>query len=207
MHPVLENQIKEYSEPIIIQLIEQYFRKNEAANLYLLLLQEQRIPLIIDHATIRCLNVDQRAKEFTQMGYVYKNEMIEFPEQGWWAKVYRKENHPALFIDQDYTDTKGPHSPITPWVKNFGDKVLHHIAVLVKNIDQTKKAMELKGVEFSGNIIGAPGTRLRQIFTSAEVRNGSPFTVLELTERNHYEGFYPEQADGLMKSSTKTKTH
>jgi hypothetical protein len=207
MHPVLEIQIKQYSNPIIIKLIEQYFRENKAANIYLYLLQEQKTPLIIDHAAIRCLDIDQRAKEFIQMGYVYKNEMIEFPNQGWWAKVYRKDNHPALFIDQDYADAEGSRSPITLWAKTFGDRVLHHIAVLVKNIDQTKKGMEQKGVEFSGDIIGASGTRLRQIFTLAEVRNGSAYTVLELTERNQYDGFYPEQADGLMKSSTKIKTH
>ncbi|MBI3594919.1 MAG: hypothetical protein HY200_08165 [Nitrospirae bacterium] len=206
MHPILENQIKGYSEPLVIRLIENYFRENEASNTYLQLLREQNSTLIIDHVAIRCMNVDQRAMEFTQMGYAWKNEIIEFPEQGWWAKVYRKKDRPALFIDQDYTDTKGLNSPITPWVKMFGDKILHHVAVLVKNIDQSKKALEQKGVEFSGNIIGASGTRLRQIFTSAEIRSGSAFTVLELTERNHYEGFYPEQADGLMKSSTKTKT-
>jgi hypothetical protein len=206
MHPLLENKIKEYSEPGIVRLIEQYFNENEAANIYLQIVQEQRLPFVIDHAAIRCLNVDERAQEFTRLGYEYKNELIEFPEQGWWAKVYRKENLPTLFIDQDYADRKGSQSPITPWTNMFGDKVLHHVAVLVKNIDQAKKALEEKGVEFSGAVIGLPGTRLRQIFTSAELRNGTAFTVLELTERNHYDGFYPEQADGLMKSSTKIKS-
>ncbi|MBI1821344.1 MAG: hypothetical protein HY036_05550 [Nitrospirae bacterium] len=206
MQPVLEQQIKKYQDPAIIQLIERYFEENDAANIYLQIVQEQKGELIIDHAAIRCMDVDKRAKEFLNTGYEHKSEMIEYPEQGWWAKVYRKKNHPALFIDQDYTEKKGANSPITPWVKKFGDRVLHHIAVRVTNIDQTKKEMEQKGVEFSGDIIGAPGTRLRQIFTAAEIKNGSPFTVLELTERNNYDGFYPDQADGLMKSSTKTKS-
>jgi hypothetical protein len=206
MHPLLEQQTKKYQDPAIIRLIKQYFKENEAANTYLRLAQEEKREVIIDHAAIRCMDVEQMAEAFLKTGYEHKNELIEYPEQGWWAKVYRKKNHPALFIDQDYTDKKGANSPITPWVKKFGDKGLHHIAVLVKNIDQTKKALEQKGVEFSGDIIGAPGTRLRQIFTAAEIKDGAPFTVLELTERNNYEGFYPEQADGLMKSSTKTKS-
>ena len=204
--PVLEQQIKKYKNPLVIQLIEQYFKENESANVYLQILQEQKASLIIDHTAIRCMDIDQRAKEFLQTGYAYKNEIIEYPDQGWWAKVYRKKNHPALFIDQDYADKKGSNSPLTPWVKQFGDRVLHHIAVRVAGIDQIKREMEQKGVEFSGNIIGARGTRLRQIFTAAEIKNGMAFTVLELTERNNYDGFYPEQADSLMKSSTKTKS-
>ncbi|MEK7748348.1 MAG: hypothetical protein AAB300_04675 [Nitrospirota bacterium] len=47
--------------------------------------------------------------------------------------------------------------------------------------------------------------RMSVIFTAAEIREGSSFTVLELTERNGYLGFYPEQAHRLMESSVKTK--
>ncbi len=205
MHPLLEQQIKKYQDSSMIRLIKHYFKENDAANVYLQFVQEKKGELLIDHAAIRCMDVEQMAEAFLNTGYEYKNELIEYREQGWWAKVYRKKHHPALFIDQDYTDKKGGNSPITPWVKKFGDKGLHHISVLVKNIDQTKKALEQKGVEFSGDIIGEPGSRLRQIFTAAEIKDGAPFTVLELTERNNYEGFYPEQADGLMKSSTKIK--
>jgi hypothetical protein len=60
-------------------------------------------------------------------------------------------------------------------------------------------------VEFSGEIVGARGTRLRQIFTAAEQRQGQAYSVLELAERRGYDGFVPEQADGLMQASVKTK--
>jgi catechol 2,3-dioxygenase-like lactoylglutathione lyase family enzyme len=206
LHPLLEKELKTYSLPAIRKLVARFFGENEAANVYLDLQEEESLPLMIDHAAIRCLDIESRAAEFLGTGYRCLNEIIEFPEQGWWAKIYRKEGHPVLFIDQDYHDRKETRSPITPWVRTFGDQVLHHIAVRVSDIDRVKNALERKGVEFSGNVIGPPGTRLRQIFTAAEVRNGEPYTVLELTERNRYDGFYPEQADGLMKSSVRTRT-
>ena len=206
MLPVLNQELKKYNDSSIVPLIETFFNKNEAGGRYLLLLQEIKGSLVIDHITIRCLNIEERAKEFLTTGYVDKNEKVEYPDQGWWAKVYRKAGYPAMFIDQAYSDEKGNRSPLAPWVKKFGDQVLHHVAVRVGNIDQTKKALEQKGVEFSGDIVGEKGTRLRQVFTAAELKDGMAFTVLELTERNNYEGFYPEQADSLMKSSTKTKT-
>jgi hypothetical protein len=84
--------------------------------------------------------------------------------------------------------------------------VLHHIAIRVPDIEAAKGELEAAGVQFSGAIVGPRGTRLRQIFTAAEVRDGQPFSVLELAERNGYEGFVPEQADGLMQSSIVKKT-
>ncbi len=206
MVPVLQQELNKFKETTIVRLIEHFFKNNDAGVRYLQLLQGQKVSLDIDHITIRCLDVEERAKAFLTIGYIDKNEKVEYPEQGWWAKVYRKEYYPAIFIDQAYSDERGKKSPLELWVKKFGDNLLHHVAVRVKNIDQTKTALEQKGVEFSGDVIGGPGTRLRQIFTAAEIKNGSPFTVLELTERNNYDGFYPDQADGLMKSSTKTRS-
>ena len=62
--------------------------------------------------------------------------------------------------------------------------------------------MQARKIEFSGQIVGAPNTDLRQIFTQPENKNGKAYTVLELIERhNGYQGFLPPQADGLMESS------
>ncbi|MHB8483907.1 MAG: VOC family protein [Nitrospiria bacterium] len=205
MHPVLQKNLQKYTELRIKKLIEGFFNENEGGLAYLNLLQCRNSPLVIDHITIRCMSIDQRAKEFLQMGYINAAELVEYPNQGWWAKVYRKENYPALFIDQDYSGQPVRKSPITPWVEKFGDQLLHHVAVQVADIDLIKNLMRERGVEFAGEIIGIKGSRLRQIFTAAEIKDGVAFTVLELTERNNYNGFYPEQADSLMKSSTKTR--
>ena len=195
-----------YGDPVVDQLIEAFFAGNEAGRAYLHQSAEQKITPMIDHITIRCIDIDLRAIPFLKIGYLYQDEMVEYPDQGWWAKVYRKTGFPTLFVDQAYSDARGEKSIIPRWVNQFGEEVLHHLAVLVRDIEEVVDAMRQMGIEFSGEISGKRGTRLRQIFTAAEVRNGAPFTVLELTERNGYDGFYPEQANQLMESSVKTRS-
>jgi len=195
-----------YNDLMVDQLIDAFFIENEAGRAYLHLCVERGEPPIIDHITIRCFDIDQRANPFLEKGYLYQDEIVEYPDQGWWAKVYRKQGFPALFIDQAYSDARGQKSIIPQWVQRFGDNILHHVAVLARRIEEEVGSMRKMGIEFSGEIAGGQGTRLRQIFTAAEVRGGSPFTVLELTERNGYNGFYPEQANRLMESSVKTKS-
>jgi hypothetical protein len=190
-----------YDDQVVQDLIERYFKENEAARVFVEESERQQWPLIIDHITIRCLNVDRRVEEFLKNGYVYQGEMVEYPDQGWWAKVYRRPGYPALFVDQAYDDAKGEKSIIPQWVKKFGDRDLHHVAVRVDDIEKAVSGLQKKEVEFSGAIVGNRGTRLRQIFTASEIRDGDAYSVLELTERNGYDGFYPEQADSLMQAS------
>lgn len=195
-----------YDDPLVRDLVGRYFDENEAARVFADESERQEWPLVIDHITIRCLNVDRRVEPFLKGGYVYRNEMVEYPDQGWWAKVYRRPGYPALFVDQAYDDPRGEKSIIPAWVKKFGDEALHHVAVRVGDIEKAVAALQKRGVEFSGSIVGNRGTRLRQIFTASEVRDGSAYSVLELTERNGYDGFYPEQADSLMQASVKKKS-
>lgn len=202
----MNQKLRSYGDCMIDQMIEDFFVESEAGLAYIDLCQQQGWPFVIDHITIRCFDIDRRADVFLKKGYVDQNEIVEYPDQGWWAKIYRKASLPTLFIDQAYTDDKGAKSIIPAWVNRFGDEVLHHVAVLVTDMETTIDGLRGKGVEFSGEIVGARGTRLRQIFTAAEVRDGSPFSVLELTERNGYEGFYPDQANSLMQASVKTKS-
>lgn len=195
-----------YDDRMVRDLIERYFKENEAARVFADESTLQRWPLIIDHITIRCLDVDRRAEPFLRSGYVYQDEQVEYPDQGWWAKVYRRPDYPALFVDQAYDGVKGEKSIIPQWVKKFGDRVLHHVAVRVDDIEKAVSALQKRGVEFSGSIVGKRGTRLRQIFTASEIRDGEAYSVLELTERNGYDGFYPEQADSLMQASVKKRS-
>lgn len=197
--------VKGYDAPVA-HLVDEYFRDNEAARVALDLANRAGRPFLLDHMAIRTHHVEERAAEFVGCGFVYRDELIEYPDQGWWAKVYRKAGMPALFIDQAYDDARGKKSLLGAWVNRFGDRVLHHIAIRVPDIEVAKAELEQAGIQFSGAIVGPRGTRLRQIFTAAEVRDGQAFSVLELAERNGYEGFVPEQADGLMQSSTVKKT-
>ncbi|HUJ80043.1 MAG TPA: hypothetical protein VLY45_06995 [Nitrospiria bacterium] len=194
-----------YPEPLIQRPLADYYRGNEAARRFVEISNKKGWPVIVDHLTIRCLDIDRRARPLLAIGYENRNEVVEYPEQGWWAKVYRKSDYPAMFIDQAYADERGKKSFLAAWVKRFGEDCFHHIAVLVDDIEVVKAAMEAEGIEFSGEIVGPHGTRLRQIFTASEQRDGQAFSVLELAERHNYAGFVPEQADGLMQASVKVK--
>jgi len=190
-------------DALVEDLIEDYFSDNVAARTYRKMCKSTGSPFTIDHITLRCLDVARRAVPFLERGYVDADERVEYPDQGWWAKVYRREGHPALFIDQAYVDARGAVSIIPAWVDRFGDQRLHHVAVRVVNIDTAVTALKERDIAFSGTVVGALGSRLRQIFTVAEIRAGVAFSVLELTERNGYDGFYPEQAGSLMQASTR----
>ncbi|MER3425261.1 MAG: hypothetical protein C4293_20580 [Nitrospiraceae bacterium] len=190
-------------EHLVHGYIRDYLSKNQAARI----LQEglDRVGVgfrpVVDHITIRTNDIDQRAEEFVRLGYRY-SETLEYED--WFAKVYRVTGYPALFVDQAYPGERGRTSIIPGWVALFGDRTLHHVAVLVEDIEHTIEQLKARGVVFAGEIVGAKGGALRQIFTAPETVDGEPFSVLELTERHHgFQGFSPPQADGLMRSTRK----
>ncbi|MBI2066945.1 MAG: hypothetical protein HYW02_05955 [Deltaproteobacteria bacterium] len=186
--------------------INRFVRENRAAQVFAESLELSGVGLypLVDHITVRTFDVDKRAKEFLALGFEYDREIGVLEYDNWWAKVYRKPGYPAIFVDQAYSGKRGEGCVIPPWVEKFGDKTLHHIAVRVNDIEKAISFLKAKQVDCVGEIVGARGSYLRQIFTKSEVRDGKPFSVLELTERHEgYLGFLPPQADGLMKSSIK----
>ena len=157
---------------------------------------------LVDHCTLRTLDVDERAREVIDLGFQYDESIGVLEFDKWWAKVYRKPGYPALFIDQAFSGERGKDSLIPAWVKAHGDECFHHIAILVEDIEIAMTAMNAHNIQFAGEIVGERGTDLRQIFTKPEERNGEVYSVLELIERhNGYAGFLPPQADGLMEST------
>ena len=157
---------------------------------------------LVDHCTIRTLDVDARSQQFTDLGFRYDEKIGILEFDHWWAKVFRKPGYPALFIDQAYDGERGRASLIPKWVNAHGDQCFHHIAIRVEDIDAAIEAIAQRGFKAAGQVVGAPGTDLRQVFTEPEMKNGEIYTVLELIERHHgYEGFLPPQADGLMEST------
>ncbi|QPJ65952.1 MAG: hypothetical protein G3M78_11330 [Candidatus Nitrohelix vancouverensis] len=189
---------------ILDDYIQRYLEGNQAANLLNNLLNDTGVGLrpLIDHCTIRTDNVDQRALEFEEMGYVQDEQIGVLTFDHWWAKVYRKPGYPALFIDQAFADERGTKSLIPQWVNDHGDQTFHHIAIQVNDIEIALQKLSEQGLSFSDQIIGERKSDLRQIFSTPEIKEGKVFTVLELIERhNGYEGFLPPQADGLMEST------
>ena len=188
-------------DELIDRMVADYVARNKAAAILNAMLNEAGVGLspVIDHLTIRTFDIDHGAQPFVALGYGY-DETIEYDD--WYAKVYRKPGYPALFVDQAYVDDRGKTSIIPGWVKHFGDRVFHHVAVRVEDIDKAVERLKRMGVVFAGNIVGNPGDHLRQIFSAPETVDGQPFSVLELAERHRgYLGFLPPQADSLMKSS------
>ena len=188
-------------DALIAKMIDDYVLRNRAANMLRDSLDQAGVGFspVADHLTLRTMDIDRRAEEFTKLGYGY-SETIEY--QDWYAKVYRTGGYPALFVDQAYSGERGRTSIIPGWVNTFGDQVFHHVAVRVEDIEQAIDRLKTQGVVFTGEIVGARGGQLRQIFTAPEMVEGQPFSVLELTERHRgYQGFSPPQADSLMKST------
>lgn len=186
---------------LLERMVTEYVARNRAAKILKGLLDEAGVGFypVVDHVTLRTLDIDRRAEQFVALGYAF-DETLEYDD--WYAKVYRKSGYPALFVDQAYGGDRGKSSIIPGWVNIFGDKVFHHVAVRVEDIDKAVERLKKNGVIFAGNIVGAAGGQLRQIFSSPEMVDGQPFTVLELAERHRgYLGFLPPQADSLMKSS------
>ncbi|MEC4890803.1 MAG: VOC family protein [Nitrospira sp.] len=188
-------------DQLMDKMVSEYVAHNKAATVLKALLDEAGVGLapVVDHVTIRTLDIDRGAAPFAALGYAY-DETLQYDD--WYAKVYRKPGYPALFVDQAYPDERGKTSIIPGWVKKFGDQVFHHVAVRVEDIEQAIDRLKKEGVVFAGSIVGARGGQLRQIFSSPEMVDGQPFSVLELAERHRgYQGFSPPQADSLMKST------
>ncbi|HQU28590.1 MAG: hypothetical protein R3B83_10190 [Nitrospirales bacterium] len=188
-------------EQVIMGYVQDYVSRNRAARVVCDGLEALGIGIfpILDHITVRTLAIDERAQEFLRCGYVYA-ETLEYED--WWAKVYRAPGCPALFVDQGFDGERGKSSIIPGWVRTFGDRTLHHIAVRVEDIEESMHRLGAKGIQFAGTIVGERGGDLRQVFTVPEQVEGQGFSVLELAERHHgYAGFSPPQANSLMRST------
>ena len=184
--------------------IDYFLSENKAAKLLEDELSNCGVGLmpLIDHCTIRTLDVNTRAKEFLGLGFNEDKVLGVLEFDSWWAKVFRKPGYPSLFVDQAFVGERGESSLIPNWVNKHGDQCFHHIAILVHDIEHAIQKMKAREIEFVGDVVGAKNTDLRQIFTKPEFKNGHAYTVLELIERhNGYNGFLPPQADGLMESS------
>lgn len=191
-------------ETLLRRYVDDFVSQNQAARVIADGLRVVGIGFwpVIDHLTFRTLEIEKRAKEFLKFKYTYDSALGLLKYNNWFAKVYRKPGYPPLFIDQAYPGARGKGSLIPDWVRSFGDKTLHHVAVRVEEIEQAILFLEKQGVKFAGQVVGARRSELRQIFTQPEMKKGKAFSVVELTERHRgFMGFSPPQADRLMQST------
>ncbi|MDP3921673.1 MAG: hypothetical protein Q8R76_12815 [Candidatus Omnitrophota bacterium] len=157
---------------------------------------------LLDHLAFRTLDSEERAREFETYGYMFDASLGVLEYDSWQTKVYRRTGYPALLFDQPLEGDKGKASLIPEWVSTFGDKTLHHAAILVDNINEAVFYLEKQGVPFSGKVVGQGGSNLRQTFSMPEIKDGKVFSVLELVERHEgYTGFLPHQAAGIMEEA------
>lgn len=105
---------------------------------------------------------------------------------------------PEVFISEG-----SPGSIVDKWVKAHGGNNLHHIALQVDSIEETKKQWETAGYAnfASPDVLVCPG--LRQIFTDPSELTG---VVWELIEREPGDdGFCKKNVRDLMLSTDKKK--
>lgn len=207
LHPVATPEMKprnQKADAFFADYINRFVFENKAARLLANDLSNCGVGMmpLIDHCTLRTLDVDKRAEELFTLGFTQDQTLGVLEFDNWWAKVYRKPGYPSLFVDQAFEGERGELSLIPDWVHAHGDQCFHHIAILVEDIEHAIVKMKAHGIKFAGQIVGASNTDLRQIFTQPEIVKNKAFTVLELIERqNGYQGFLPPQADGLMEST------
>ena len=183
-----------HAESVIRNYIERYVAGNQAASIVRDRLDAAGIGLrpVLDHLSIRTLQVHERALELEALGYTFDGNIGVLERDTSWGKIYRKPGLPAIFIEQAYEDHRGAESVIPRWVERFSDASLHHIAISVDTIELAMRQLSEHGMRFSGEVNGEPGAAFRQIYTEPEIVEGEPFTTLEIVERRWgYAGLLP----------------
>ncbi len=182
----------QHVDNVIQNYIERYLAGNQAARSVRDALVTLGVGLrpVLDHLSIRTLDVQERALEFEALGFTYDSNLGVMERDSWWAKVYRRAGFPPIYIDQAFTDVRGTGCPIPQWVERFTDGTLHHIAINVDNLELAVEQFAALGLKFSDGIMGEPGAPFRQIYAEPEIVDGEAFTTLEIVERRWgYIGF------------------
>ncbi|MBN1688738.1 MAG: hypothetical protein JW893_06520 [Candidatus Omnitrophica bacterium] len=176
-------------QEVIDQKLEGYIRdflkENRAGRILARGLEVLGVGLwpVIDHLAFCCLSVEQRAKEFLDLGYRFDEETNVLQGRNWWAKIFKKPGYPAVLLCQAYEDERVKQSPIPAWVDAFGEKMVHCLAVHVENAENAVFYLEKQGIPFSHHIVGDQGSKLRQVLSVPEKKNGMVYCTLQFVER------------------------
>jgi catechol 2,3-dioxygenase-like lactoylglutathione lyase family enzyme len=194
----------QHVERVIYDYIDRYLARNHNAARVSQALSEAGVGLrpLVDHISIRTLDVQERSLEFEALGYTFDDHIGVLERESWWGKVYRRPGFPAVFIDQAYRDARGGSSAIPHWVEKFTDGELHHLAILVDSIENAIERYGALGVRFTPEITGERGSEFRQIYSEPEIIDSEAFSILELVERRWgYTGFLPPNNPSTMLKS------
>jgi hypothetical protein len=145
--------------------ISRFLSENEAARYIANELSNCGVGLmpLIDHCTLRTLDVDKQAEDLFPLGFSHDQTLGTLEFDNWWAKIYRKPGYPSLFVDQTFAGERGVASLITDWVHTHGDQCFHHIDILVEDIDHAIEKMKSRKIEFLVILLG-PQTRIYDRF-------------------------------------------
>lgn len=146
---------------------------------------------LVERLSFRTKDVQTRAREFLSLGYESDEIFGVLENARGWGKLYRKAGYPAIFIEQASESARGQDSPISEWLRVFGEKPVCHAAILVEDIENAVFYLEKQSVAFAGSITGARDSDCRQVFAAPEMIEGRAFSVLELTERHRGSTFSP----------------
>ena len=159
---------------------------------------------LVDHCTIRALDIESVAKWLYAEGFEkVPNGLIHMED--WFLQSFYKSGYPIIVVDQPNYDkllSTGGGAVIYDWIRKFGYRQFHHIAVRVQEIEKAVSIWTQWGIPFAGDIVCDINTGLKQIFTKPVERDGHPFTVLEFIERPPgYAGLVVQNADKLVLSA------
>ena len=78
---------------LLERMVTEYVARNRAAKILRALLEEAGVGFypVVDHVTLRTMDIDRRAEPFITLGYTY-DETLQYDD--WYAKVYRKTGYP-----------------------------------------------------------------------------------------------------------------
>ena len=89
--------------------ISRFLSENEAALYIANELSNCRVGLmpLIDHCTLRSLDVDKRAEDLFPLGFSHDQTLSTLEFDNWWTKVYRKPRYSSLFVEQAFKSKRG----------------------------------------------------------------------------------------------------
>lgn len=167
-------------EKILKKHIGDFASENTAARVVFRGLEVMGVGLwpVLDHFLFRSANPEERAREFTELGYTrdISSRILGRPRDP--VHVYRCRCLPAILIEE----TRAPESK--KWGKVFGENAPYVMGIRVADIDEATFHLEKQAVRFLRPGAGKPGEDIRAIAAIPAFQDGKEKSVLLLIERH-----------------------
>jgi hypothetical protein len=133
---------------------------------------------VLDHFLFRSAHPEERAREFTELGYTRDISSRILGRHRDPVHVYRCRCLPAILIEE----TRAPESK--EWGKIFDGNAPYVIGVRVADIDEATFHLEKQAVRFLRPGAGKSGEDIRSIAAVPAFQDGKERSVLLLVERH-----------------------